>query len=343
MRREIAIPGTAYFAGTVLCVDGRRIGRHIGVWFTCAHCTRGIVFAMFSALRAGPNSKFQTKSCGCLKRAAFSRFNTTKASRMETSLMKRVFISYVSNPGATAARFSITKYVANYAWQRGRKRLKRLPLATRRDIFNLSQTSSDSAEKKYGLHKMEVLQVCRDWHSALGAKVGKLASTSLSNQMSAEEILQKLREYAPIGSFTNSILEDARQGLSDAVELLFDLAWQDGRWEGEFTSQEFGGHRAKSDYRWLYECLINMSPEEIAVSFGTVGGRFLAGCTYTLAQRKYRSHEHMARVRNGMVKPSRKNRQKVPHIYMPTPTVSPVAIALVIVQHGKLPSRLQNR
>lgn len=339
MRREKPVPGTRYFAGTVICLDGQRIGRHIGVWFTCAHCTKGIGFATFSALKAGRDSKFQTKSCGCLKHAAFSRFHMTKANRMETKLVRRVFISYASNRAATPARFDITIYVANYAWQRWCRRLKRLPLAMRRDIYCLSQTSSDVAGEKYGLHKMEVLQICRDWRLALEGKVERDASASISNQMSAEEILQKLKEYAPIGSFTHSILEVAKDYLFDAVELISDLSWQEGRWEGEFTAKELGGPRTRSDYWWLYQCLLNMTPREVATSFGAIGGKFLAGCQLTFAQRKLRFWRVMADKRNGTAKPSRKKRQKVAHIYRPTPTVSPAAIALVIVQHGKLQHR----
>jgi hypothetical protein len=39
--REKPIPGTPYFAGTVLGSDGH-IGRHIAVRFQCAHCEHGV-------------------------------------------------------------------------------------------------------------------------------------------------------------------------------------------------------------------------------------------------------------------------------------------------------------
>jgi hypothetical protein len=74
-----------------------------------------------------------------------------------------------------------------------------------------------------------------------------------------------------------------------------------------------------------------------------VGTQFLAACTYTFAQRTLRLRRILERSRTETLAPRRKSVPEPPHHYLTTPTVSPVAIAMVIVQHDELPTEYKRR
>src|SRR5260370_27753772 len=92
--RQNPIPETSsYPAGTLIGTDGH-IGRHIAVKFRCAHCKHGIGRTRFSHLKASANKKYQTKSCGCLKRRGFDDYHRAQADDMHPALVRSIFDSY---------------------------------------------------------------------------------------------------------------------------------------------------------------------------------------------------------------------------------------------------------
>jgi hypothetical protein len=229
MVREKPIRGNKYFAGTIIKEDGH-IGRHVAVEFACAHCKNGIGRAKFSCLRASDEKKYQTKSCGCLERECFDRYYRTKAASTSTIKARRIFESYaLDGAKKTAKRFAISVYEANAVWQRWCRRLERKPENHRKEVFTTAQRSMALALDQFDYNKGEILRICWHWKRGLAAK--SEANAAAEAQMSAlvAETSLLFQRYAPPGSYSGSLYEDAKIYINFALSCANQNGWESGR------------------------------------------------------------------------------------------------------------------
>ena len=331
--REKPVPGTRYFAGTLLRQDGH-IGRHIAVTFKCAHCKRGIGRAKFSCLKASADKKHQTKSCRCEERACFDRFHRTKAASIETVVARRIFESYVLDKARkTAERFGISVYTANVVWHRWCRRLERKPENHRQQVFATAQVSVELAMDRFGYNKGEVLRICWHWkeNAATRADETGIVEAATSEAIAAARSL--FRQYAPMKSVTGSIYDDVKLYIEWALDDIKN-SWESGSYPpGEFTHQQLDFGEKRSDYKWVYETLRAMHPDHVRACFPKAGQHFLRECKRTLNQRIQRRRDHFedlgkqqllkpAKARKGVLAAPRKR-----YNYLPKPAVLPSKIA----------------
>jgi hypothetical protein len=332
--REKPVPGTRYFAGTLLGGDGQ-IGRHIAVRFQCAHCKDGVGRIRFSHLKATPDKEYQTKSCGCLKRARFDQFHRDWASRMYLSKARQIFTSYSSKPAReTATTFGITSYVANYAWQRWCRVLESLPETHRHEVYTVRQASWQTALAKFDHNVQELRWICRHWRRGRAAE-------ALRDQASAERkaecrahALHLFAQYAPVGSLTGSIYEDVCLYMGMAIADARRPGFNPGRYFGELTQRELAKVR-RSDYAWVFETLQLMYELQVMDCFGQPGVDFLDVCRTTVQGRRQRRAARIVLVERGLSLkkcPAVAAAQTAYH-YLPRPEARSDEIALVIVEH----------
>jgi hypothetical protein len=334
--RDKSLVGHSYFAGTITRTDGH-IGRHIAVLFKCAHCEYGIGRTRFSHLKAPDYKKYQTKSCGCLKRKRFDDYHRAKADDMHPTLVRSIFDSYcVKFAEETAETFGISVYVANYAWQRWCRTLEALSAAHRHEVYAVCQVSWKAAQSKFGQHNASELRwICRHWRRGLSIRNGE---TRLSTELRAEQranALSLFALYAPAGSITGSVYEDACVYMESALAVARGPGSKFGRYIGELTSRELARVQ-RSDFAWVFEMLRSMHRYQVLECFGQLGVEFLDICLLTFARRRQRRNDRLAAIQADA--PPMKNTSGggstgARYVYLPRPDAHPSEIATLVVDH----------
>jgi hypothetical protein len=330
------ISGTKYFAGTVIREDGR-MGRHVAVLFKCAHCPNGIGRARFSCLKADSNKHYQTKSCRCKEGQRFDSYHRRKAGQLNIKTVKAIFECCVMEGLDIAAnRFKISKYLANFAWQRWCQFLESLPEHYRGEIYDACQISMPMAISMFGLTTAELMRICRHWRQNLGIRDVAAQSSDRARHEARAEAIRLFEIHAPVGSLTGSVFTDALLYLESAVEISREESFEIGRYPGELTSKELASSTSKrrSDYGWVYRTADSMYRFQVAECFGQLGVDFLKVCRRTFAQRRKRKNNYL----NSLVRPSRRPKctDMIPRNrvrYLPKPTAHPLELATLMVEH----------
>jgi hypothetical protein len=329
-----SIPGTPYFAGTILREDGY-IGRHIAVLFQCAHCESGIGRTRFSYLKASSARKYQTKSCGCEKRRCFDRFHRAQVARMDRSTIKDIFISYSTKYAKeTASIFKISKYVANYAWQRWCRTLEALPEAYRHEVYRACHASWKMALTKFGHTGSELMWLCRHWRQSLQLRAATVRASAAHLIKRRTNAMRMFALYAPAGSITGSLYDDTCAYLDIAIFSANKPSFNLGRYFGELTQKELARTR-RSDFAWVLAMLKSMYTHQVMECFGQNGADFLAVCQFTQERRRHRRNNRVAQIAAG-IQPSKAGSTSgtARSSFLPKPDGHPNELALLIVHHS---------
>jgi hypothetical protein len=290
--RERPIPGSKYFAGTILSMDGR-MGKHVAVRFKCAHCVHGVGRTRFSYLKAGLGKRYQTKSCGCKKKACSERFHRTRASRVSLTKIRKIFVIYSTESAPIAAGLhGISTYQANFCWQRWCRRLEALPETHHQQVYEACQRSWQRALATLGYNAAELRWICRHWR--LGADLRAAAGSIREAEQAArrDEALRVFTLFAPLGSLTGSLYDDACLYIDKALASAKRKDFRVRHYRRELTRRELALVR-RSDYAWIYEMLRLMQSHEVITCFGQEGIDFLALCRWTFACRRSRRENYL--------------------------------------------------
>jgi hypothetical protein len=333
--RERPIPGSEYFAGTIVSLDGR-MGKHVAVRFKCAHCVHGVGRARFSYLRAGFEKRYQTKSCGCKKKACFERFHRTRASRVSLTKIRKVFVSYSTESALIAAGLhGISKYQANFCWQRWCRQLEALPETYRQQVYEACQRSWQKALATLGHNAGELRWICRHWRLSEGLRTAAVSTRRAEQAARRGEALRIFALFAAPGSLTGSLYDDASLYIDKALASARRREFRVGYYRGELAGRELAQSR-RSDYAWVYEMLRLMQSLQVITCFGQEGIDFLALCRWTFACRRSRRENYLLAIGAGEMqfKSTDSRRQATGrYAYLPRPCGAPVELAEFIVEH----------
>jgi hypothetical protein len=327
------VSGARYFAGTVIRQDGH-MGRHVAVLFKCAHCKNGIGRARFSCLKAGEDKKHQTKSCKCRKEARFWSYHTKAAALLSLAQARQIFNSYcLVGSKKTSEAFAISVYLSHFVRLRWRRLLEALPEVHRREVYELCQISWRAARQRFDRSASELHWICQHWRKGLQARAAELLAYQTIRAESRAHALAIFAQYAPIGSFTGSVYDDASFYMDSAIADAADPSRYFGLETGELSSLELS-LKKRSDYEWVHRMVLAMHPQQVSECFGPIGEKFQATCAWTLECRRQRLAHILNRKRLGlpMTKRVRNLHLKAePYRYLPKPSAHPATIAQVIV------------
>lgn len=181
-------------------------------------------------------------------------------------------------------------------------------------------------------NKGEILRICWHWKSGLTARAEANAAAEAQMSASVAEASLLFQRYAPQGSLSGSLYEDAKIYIASALSCANQEGWESGRYPGELTPDELSTGKKRSDYKWVYETLRAMQVDHIRACFGRDGMNFLQTCKLSLNGRIQRRRDFLRGPDTPRQRPSRKGRRDIgvppsTKEYLPQPTLASHQIA----------------
>lgn len=256
---------------------------------------------------------------------------------MDMNTVKAIFECCVMEGlDAAANRFKISKYLANFVWQRWCRHLESLPEFYRGEIYEACQMSMPIATEMFRLTTAELMRICRYWRQNLAVRAGAAQSSDRARQEARAQAIRLFEIHAPVGSFTGSVFTDALLYMENALEISREESLEIGRYPGELSSKELASSTSKrrSDYGWVYRTANAMYRSQVTECFGQHGVEFLRLCRSTFTQRRKRRSNYL----NAFVRASRRPKctdviPKKRVRYLPEPTAHPLELATLMVEH----------
>src|SRR5260370_34802909 len=115
----------------------------------------------------------------------------------------------------------------------------------------------------------ELRWLCRHWRQSLRAQAVRAGLSAGLLAVRRANALRIFALYAPVGSITGSVYDDAYLYMETAVASVRDPKFKFGRYCGELTSRELARVK-RSDFAWVFEMLRSMRLYQILECFGTV-------------------------------------------------------------------------
>jgi hypothetical protein len=216
----------------------------------------------------------------------------------------------------------------------GCRSLEALPEANRYEVYTVCQRSWRTALETFSHNASELRWICRHWRTVNAQGSADMAMHDETRAAHRLEALRIFSLFAPLGSLTGSLYDDACLYIKKALSSAKSQAFRYGHYRGELGRQELARTR-RSDYAWVFETLKLMSRQQISTCFGQEGKDFVGLCEWTFACRRERRDRHLLtldeyqgheRTVSGRVAGS-------PYAYLPRPESAPSELAAVVVTH----------
>jgi len=161
------------------------------------------------------------------------------------------------------------------------------------------------------------MRICRHWRKSLGSKAEEAESLNAARSAFFAEASLIYRLYAPVGSITGSLYDDAIFYMGWALDSADEERFEWGRYSGELTTKELSSGKKRSDYGWLFETLRAMDSDQVEKCFGKTGQDFLEVCLRTFARRLQRKRVHINNPKKQKTGSSGKERRDRDRMAMP--------------------------
>jgi hypothetical protein len=255
---------------------------------------------------------------------------------MSEMKIRKIFVSYSTESAPIVAGLhGISKYQANFCWQRWCGQLEALSETHHQQVYEACQRSWQRALATLGHNAAELRWICRHWR--LGHDLRVAAGSIRKAELAArrDEALRVFTLFAPPSGLTGSLYDDTCLYIAKALASAKRRDFRIGCYRGELASRELAVVR-RSDFAWVDEMLRSMQSLQVITCFGMDGINFLALCRWTFACRRSRRENHLLAIGAGEVpvKTIYPRRQATGrYVYLPRPCGAPVELAELIVEH----------